>query len=85
MEAKRRPRDVGKKVNMKHLIFKEMLVFLVVKPMFLMVRTSVLKRQIDRNRANIGIQLREEDSGKQDATRRTAGSTRRGPEARANT
>jgi hypothetical protein len=28
MEAKRRPRSVGKKINMKNLMFKDMLVFL---------------------------------------------------------
>ncbi len=41
-----------------------------------------MKRQIVRNRANIGEKLAEGDSGGQDATRRRARGTRRGPEAR---
>ena len=41
-----------------------------------------MKRQSVRNRANIGKKLAEGESGRQDATRRTARRTRRGPETR---
>ena len=89
MEAKRRPIDVGKKVKSKNVVYKELQrecqgtnCFPIVKPMLFKVRTSILKRQIVRNRSNIGKKLAEGESGKQDATRRTARRTRRGPEAR---
>ena len=50
--------------------------------MILKVWTSSLERQIARHRFKIRKKLPEGESGKQDATRRTAGRTRRGSEAR---
>ena len=65
MEAKRLPRDVGKKVNIKH-VFQGHDGLHIVKQMFLKVRTSSLERQIARHRSQIGKQVAEGESGKQD-------------------
>ena len=43
--------------------------FLIVKPMFLKVRTSNLELRIARNRCQIGKKLREGESGKPDELR----------------
>ena len=66
MEAKGRPRDVGKKINMKKSDFHRNVGFPIVKTMFLKVRTSILECQVARNRSNIGKKVAEGDSGKQD-------------------
>ena len=75
MDAKRRPRDVGKKVSQNNGIFQGHVGFPIVEPMFSKVRTSSLEHQIARHRSHIGKKLPEGESGKQDELKKRARET----------
>ena len=66
MEAKRRPRDVGKTVNIEQNDIQGQCGLPIIKQMFSKARTSSLEIKIARNRSQIGTKLWEGESGKQD-------------------
>ena len=85
MEAKRRPKDVGKKRNNTNQIVQQMLLSCRNMNVFASAAVGFVDDKspdiVPKNKKKVP----EVESGKQDTTRRTARRTRGGPEAKTKT